>query len=354
MKLFCNTPFCFEFQSSNRFVDERLRDLMAFMRAPAKKVPRALEEAWKSVQLRPADDRLQHKRFQEGHMIAIYWSTVAPWMVMRARRDAKALRTPLFLIQAADASEPAMPVDVAKKLMNTANPKNTGLMHGMLVAHLGMRVRLLEKLDVSRGLVKDAEGEIVSIVCHPSDQEYVDAAMAGGVDTIYLKHLPWGLWVKMDKYDQCPNSDFLSVDANASQAMKHLVFIEPTTSDVFIFRNHKVRRTGFQISHGRVITATACQGRTMRAGVLIDCGRHESGNTKKEDGDWWLDVYVMLSRATRLDDLLLLRAPPVSFLLQGPPPDLKQRLQAFAVRTNKCRMAAEKLAHELGFSQFFH
>ena len=35
MKLFCNTPLCFEFQSSNRFVDEKLHDLMAFMRAPA-------------------------------------------------------------------------------------------------------------------------------------------------------------------------------------------------------------------------------------------------------------------------------------------------------------------------------
>ena len=88
--------------------------------------------------------------------------------------------------------------------------------------------------------------------------------------------------------------------------------------------------------------ATACQGRT------------ECGNTRKEDGDWWLELYVMLSRATRLDDLLLLRAPPSSFLLQGPPPDLQKRLQSFAARTKKCRAHAEKLARELGFSSFLH
>ena len=183
-------------------------------------------------------------------------------------------------------------------------------MHGMFAAHLGMRVRLLEALDVSRGLVKDAEGEIVHIVCHPSDQECMDAALADGAGTIYLKHLPLGIWVRMDKYIHCPGVDLLSSDQNPS--MKQHVFIEPRTSDAFVFREYRVKRTGFAISHGLVITATACQGRTMRAGVVIDCGRHESGNTKKEDGDWWLELYVMLSRATRLSDLLLLRAPPAS------------------------------------------
>eukprot|EP00973_Karenia_brevis_P026608 3671380-Karenia_brevis.AAC.1 len=92
----------------------------------------------------------------------------------------------------------------------------------------------------------------------------------------------------------------------------------------------------------------------MRAGVVIDCGRHESGNTRKEGGDWWLELYVMLSRATRLDDLLLLRAPPVSCLLQGPPPHLQQRLKAFAARTQTRRNRAEKLAADVGLSQFLH
>ena len=92
----------------------------------------------------------------------------------------------------------------------------------------------------------------------------------------------------------------------------------------------------------------------MRAGVVIDCGRHETGNTRKDDGDWWLDVYVMLSRATRLADLLLLRAPPLSFLSQGLPADIQKRLKAFARRADMCRSRADKLAHELGFNNIFH
>ena len=92
----------------------------------------------------------------------------------------------------------------------------------------------------------------------------------------------------------------------------------------------------------------------MRAGVLIDCGRHESGTTAKEDADWWLDIYVMLSRATRLSDLLLIRAPPVTFLLQGPPPDVKQRLKDFSDRACDCRKQARKLTKKLGFELFLH
>ncbi len=77
----------------------------------------------------------------------------------------------------------------------------------------------------------------------PLDQDYVDAAMASGAEMIYLKHLPLGVWVKMDKYENCPSMEFL--DGEQSPAMRHLVFIEPQSSDVFMFRDYRVKRTGF-------------------------------------------------------------------------------------------------------------
>ena len=86
----------------------------------------------------------------------------------------------------------------------------------------------------------------------------------------------------------------------------------------------------------------------MREGVVIDCGRHASGSTRKDDEDWWLDLYVMLSRATRLDDLLLLRPPELEFFLNGPPKSLKKQLAMFARRTAGCRKKAAELADELG------
>jgi hypothetical protein len=91
----------------------------------------------------------------------------------------------------------------------------------------------------------------------------------------------------------------------------------------------------------------------MRDGVIIDCGRQESGAHPKEDDDWWLDLYVMLSRATRLQDLILLRAPPLEFFHKGPPKTLQKQLAKFARRTQACRREAEKHARKLGMADFF-
>ena len=113
-------------------------------------------------------------------------------------------------------------------------------------------------------------------------------------------------------------------------------------------------RTGFPFSHANVVTSTACQGRTFRKGVVIDCGRHEGGSTPKVDEDWWLDLYVMLSRATTLDDLLVVRAPPSDFLLRGPPASLAQGLKRFAWRTGACRARAREIAGELGFENVLY
>ena len=210
--------------------------------------------------------------------------------MMRATRDAASLRTPLYLVQAADVSSPPMPMASAAKLINKASPEDTGGMHGMLPVHLGMRVRFLEALDLANGLVKDSEGEVVEIVVNPLDQDMVDEAARNGTDKVYLRHLPLGFWVKMEKYKHAPFGDLLekheqSLDRDRT---KSLVFVEARTSEPFTFRTYKVIRTGFPLSHGRVITTTACQGRTMREGVILDCGRHESGNGKKDDDDWWL------------------------------------------------------------------
>ena len=74
-----------------------------------------------------------------------------------------------------------MPRTVAAKLMNSANPKNTGGMHGMLPVHAGMRVRLLDLIcvDHAQGLVKDAEGDVVKVVINPKERADVHRAISG-------------------------------------------------------------------------------------------------------------------------------------------------------------------------------
>ena len=101
-----------------------------------------------------------------------------------------------------------------------------------------------------------------------------------------------------------------------------------------------------------VRTSTACQGQTYEQGVVIDCAKRELGTHKTDLNDYWLHMYVMLSRATSLRNIILLRAPDASFLLQGPPPDLQKRLKMFRSRVATCARKAEASAKELGFHKF--
>ena len=158
----------------------------------------------------------------------------------------------------------------------------------------------------------------------------------------------------MEKYGGAPFTKLLRDQCSTllPADTRNLVFIERRATDPFVFREFTVTRTGLPISHARAITSTACQGRTMRDGVIIDCGRQEGGAHPKEDDDWWLDLYVMLSRATRLDDLLLLRAPDLEFFAKGPPKSLRTQLAKFASRTEACRKEATTIARELGFASF--
>ena len=193
---------------------------------------------------------------------------------MRAGRDAETLRQPLFLVQAADRSVPPMPMAQAAKLMNRANPKDTGNMHGMLAVHVGMRVRLLDHIDQQHGLVKDAEGTIVEVVVDgEADQARVEDAEGNHGAQVYLSRLPKGIWVRMDKYSDAPFADILQDhdDRLTKDLTGPLVFLEPRASKAFKYHgkdniSHEVTRTGFPISHAQVITTTACQGRTMRQG----------------------------------------------------------------------------------------
>ena len=304
------------------------------------------------------DERLREPRFQQGHMLAMFWETCGPWMAMRAKHDALALHTPLFCLQAADQSTPRMDKKDAAKLLNHYNPHDTGGMHGMFQVHLGMKVRLTDSLCKELGLVKDAEGVVVHISAHPDDEEMVRRGIKEAEDghevRLYLTQMPLGLWLRMDKYEDTPQALQLSQSTNLEVAdTQSLLFVEPRTPLMpFTWREFKVYRCGFPLTHAMVRTSTACQGKTCELGVVIDCAKRESGANATKPEDYWLHMYVMLSRATSLQDLLLIRAPDATFLLQGPPRELKQRLQMFRSRVAKCSKHALSIASKLGFQTF--
>ena len=289
-------------------------------------------------------------------MLAMFWESCGPWVLLRATHDAHALQTPLFCLQAADQSSPPMETKEAAKLLNQYNPHDTGGIHGLLLLHLGMRVRLTESICKDKGLVKDAEATVVRIVIHPTDEEIAAQAFKQAPQDarVYLSHVPLGIWLRMEKYDEAPNAKHLATVTNlANSDIESLVFLEPTTTLMpFTWRGFKVARSGFPLTPAVVRTSTACQGQTYEQGVVIDCAKRELGTHKTDLNDYWLHMYVMLSRATSLRNIILLRAPDASFLLQGPPPDLQKRLKMFRSRVATCARKAEASAKELGFHKF--
>ena len=111
---------------------------------------------------------------------------------------------------------------------------------------------------------------------------------------------------------------------------------------------HSVHRFGFMLTHAHYMTTTASQGQTIRAKVTIDCARLEpKGSRGMDDDAWWLNLYVMLSRATRLEDMLILRPPPIELLERGPPASVATALERFEARQRETVGQAIWLAAEL-------
>ena len=81
-----------------------------------------------------------------------------------------------------------------------------------------------------------------------------------------------------------------------------------------------VIRWQFPLTHAKVRTAFSTQGVTLEGGVVLDLRR--AGGL--QDDDWWLAIYMMLSRARNLKNLILIgfTEQVENLLRRGPPQHL--------------------------------
>ena len=126
----------------------------------------------------------------------------------------------------------------------------------------------------------------------------------------------------------------------------------PLMDDTFTWETsnvaHTVKRIGFKLTHANYLTINASQGQTIRAKVTIDCARAEpQGSRGMSDDEWWLNLYVMLSRVTRMEDMLLLKPPPRTLVERGPPASVRRALQRFDTVEKATIAEAIKLAEKL-------
>ena len=164
-----------------------------------------------------------------------------------------------------------------------------------------------------------------------------------------------GLWVQILKYKDSPlsahimsdwavpeNEDEETEEEKADNSMaRSMIFIELFNAEFKYNINIdgeqasvQVVRWQFPLTHGMLRTAYSAQGLTLEGGVVVDLRR--AGGLQEDD--WWLAMYVMLSRARKGQNLILLGfTDQVEDLLRRGPPtrltDITSTLEARAEET---------------------
>ena len=344
-RLFAKIPDVFELRGTMRFKPgDPLIELLQCMRE-GRSMP---DVVWEKLQARAVakttsgqhDQRFDTPHFRRGYCMSIYWASLVRMMYRRALTDAHELDQPLVLLQAADT---ALGLDkaVALRFLNRPNPYQTGHMHGLFPCHAGMRIRFVAKLDAEKGMVQDTQATIIDFEFHDADRARYRQCKGG--ELFSPKFLPAGLWVAVDGYQGCPKSEALLkmcrshvTDEQAAERLARSVWFLPaeeTKIQLSSSEKYEVRRCGFRITHANFFTSTASQGLTLRSGTIIDCARMPEMN----DENWWLHLYVMFSRVTALEDMLLLRPPPRHILELGPPATIRAKVSEFLERAERCR-----------------
>ena len=273
-------------------------------------------------------------------------------MVERAHRDARELNVPLYCLQAADQRHKkrtaALEKQLTHQLLTIPNLHKTGKLQGMLLLHESMVVRLTDVLAPKHALVKDKLGMVLKIDLHHRDKERLDN-LPHGFRQFFPEYMAKGVWVKILKYNQSPMKEHLvqhwqrtgaESDCDDSDAGS-IIFVELVHAEFKVDLNLagdsekiEVIRWQFPLTHGMLRTAYGAQGLTLDGGVVVDLRR--AGGL--EDDDWWLAIYVMLSRARKLTNMILIGLTPQveDLLRRGPPANLieiTERLEKAANRT---------------------
>ena len=265
--------------------------------------------------------------------MAMQWEAVARMMHLRAKRDAVDSGQLLFYSQAVDA--PSLPCSRQEYMgmLDFPNYNQCGNRAGLLPLHKGMRVRLAAKLSnvpTKIPLVNEAVGEVVNIRFHPREfPEEQDNFMDDPDHPIFkkgyvvLKYLPAAVFVKFDCLE---GKDLYGFGAGVV-AVTPLRGAKPFSFNVRRGGSRtpvevSVSRTQLPLLPADVRTTQASQGLGMDD-VFAFLEKSQSASRP----DWWLNVYVMLSRARTLEGLHLWSLPDRSFFEEGPPKKLADALQ---------------------------
>ena len=239
-----------------------------------------------------------------------------------------------------------------KQALQVLNMTNTGNRFGMCPLFVGMRVRLTAKLSAKHGIVQDAVGEVQQVIF--DEREFLGSGADWREDKnhparrrgyVRLRYLPKGVLVK---FDQCKvNHGFGEGVVNvASYGATWEFVVHDDVSDVRTFDKVPMNRVNAPLAPERVRTVQTAQGMSMDHCVMMLDRPH----VKMSYDDWWLHVYVMLSRVRTASRLLVYGLPPRWIFERGPPKFLADGLALLNKRAQADAARFDEFAKDLGFT----
>ena len=295
-----------------------LSQLQAEMREG--KISDAMWDLYMSRVVQPGDCRLQQPPFSTSavQFVVHRHSIRVRQSFCNAETSCRRLRRRLYLVQAADAvameDEKHFTPDLRKNLLGATNPRNTKGLSSFLPLYQGMRLLLGSKDCVRYGLMKGCECILEHIVFCPLEELPGDV-VAG--EPILLRYMPVALVLRaIGAAWELPREATPELPPDVDR--RGLFTMRPT-SEYFKCASAKnryinVRRTQYTVLPADTRIVYAAQGETFEA-VIADMQRPP----RMPLDTFWLACYVMLSRATSLEGVLILR-PAARGDLSRPPP----------------------------------
>jgi len=254
----------------------------------------------------------------------------------RAMASARHHGQTLFFCQAVDFSEQAgnlnaQTVETYKQMMAVPSVAVTSRLPGMVLLHIGMRVRITTQV-LPPWAVQDATGTIMEIDASAVDKQRVSGSSEAHPATeMRLNQLPLGVYVKLDKCDReflpplvCRKHQMcgFSRDCAECRAFEGWVLIEPITR-TWTFTDPrsggvlKVARSQLPLMPAEACPLYSLQGATCDPGLIA----HLVMPRRADEDIKWLIVYVMLSRVRSLANLKCVGlSNKIRKIIEGGPP----------------------------------
>lgn len=283
-------------------------------------------ESWRLLQARVLvanDPRLADPLFTSPEaVIGVQRHSLRALLTLeRAQTLASGNSHRLWVIPAADSLRrddrgPALDPAFLRRVLAVHNLSKTKNLPGFLFLWLHCDLLLEAVLCPELGITRGCRVRLLDIVLHPgqtrpSSDPSLPAFIFDRLPAALLLEVPGATWIKDAALG--PGRFLLSLQTRSFS-------FHPGAADA-MFCPAQVSRTQLPVANAIAYTAYALQGATVPA-IFLDLAK-PTGTSRE---DFWMSLYVLLSRVTSLEQILIFRLPSMSQCIGGPPSWLQSEL----------------------------